>query len=416
MESGSQQNGTANRQLNTIEEALEDIKNGKVIIVVDDEDRENEGDFICAAELITPSIVNFMATHGRGLICTPLTAERCDELELYPMQQQNTALHQTAFTISIDLIGFGCSTGISAYDRATGIQKLTDPNAKTTDYARPGHIFPLIAKEGGVLRRAGHTEAAVDLAQMAGLAPAGVLVEILNEDGTMARLPDLFEIADKHNLKIISIADMIKYRLHNETLVKEVIRVNMPTEYGDFELVAFEDKTTDETIMALTKGSWEEGEPVLVRVHSSCVTGDILGSLRCDCGPQLHAAMKQVEKEGRGVVLYVQQEGRGIGLINKLKAYKLQQEGLDTVEANLELGFKADQRDYGIGAQVLRKLGITKLRLMTNNPKKRIGLVGYGLEIIENVPLEIEANEHNTEYLKTKKDKLGHTLFQNALK
>lgn len=416
MESGSLQNETANRQLDTIEDALQDIRDGKVIIVVDDEDRENEGDFICAAELITPSIVNFMATHGRGLICTPLTADRCDELELRPMQQQNTALHQTAFTISIDLIGFGCSTGISAYDRATGIQKLTDPTVKTTDYARPGHIFPLIAKDGGVLRRAGHTEAAVDLAQMAGLSPAGVLVEILNEDGTMARLPDLFEIADKHQLKIISIADMIKYRLQNETLVKEVVRVDMPTEYGDFELIAFEDKTTEDTIMALTKGTWEEDEPVLVRVHSSCVTGDVLGSLRCDCGPQLQAAMQQVEAAGKGVVLYVQQEGRGIGLINKLKAYKLQEQGMDTVDANLELGFKADQRDYGIGAQVLRELKISKLKLMTNNPKKRIGLIGYGLEIVENVPLEIEANEHNQSYLQTKKSKLGHNLFQNALK
>ncbi len=415
MASGNPQNDKPSRKLDSIEEALEDIRNGKVIIVVDDEDRENEGDFICAAELITPPIVNFMATHGRGLICTPLTAERCDELELRPMQQQNTAIHQTAFTISIDLIGYGCSTGISAYDRATGIQKLTDPNAKSADYARPGHIFPLIAKDGGVLRRAGHTEAAVDLARLAGLAPAGVLVEILNEDGTMARLPDLFEIADKHNLKIISIEDLIEYRIQNETLVEEVIEVEMPTEYGNFTLKAFDDKTSDKTVIALTKGKWRQDEPVLVRVHSSCVTGDILGSLRCDCGPQLHAAMKQVEEAGNGIVLYVQQEGRGIGLLNKLKAYKLQEEGLDTVEANLKLGFKADQRDYGIGAQVLRKLGVRKLRLMTNNPKKRIGLIGYGLEIVENVPLEIEANQHNENYLKTKRDKLGHSIFQSGL-
>ncbi len=416
MESGNLQNEMPKRSLDSIEAALEDIKAGKVIIVVDDEDRENEGDFICAAELVTPKIINFMATHGRGLICTPMTAKRCDELELRPMQQQNTAVHETAFTISIDLLGYGCSTGISAYDRATGIQKLTDPSIKSSDYARPGHIFPLIAKDGGVLRRAGHTEATVDLARLAGLNPSGVLVEILNEDGTMARLPDLFKIADKHGLKIISIEDLIKYRLHKETLIEEAIRVNMPTEYGDFEMVAFEDKTTGKSLFALTKGTWEEGEPVLVRVHSSCVTGDILGSLRCDCGPQLHAAMKQVHEEGKGLVLYIQQEGRGIGLMNKLKAYKLQEEGLDTVDANLHLGFKADQRDYGIGAQVLRKLGVTKLRLMTNNPKKRIGLIGYGLTIVENVALEIEANQHNETYLKTKRDRLGHVLFQNGLK
>jgi len=416
MASGNPQNEKLNRKLDTIESALEDIKNGKVIIVVDDEDRENEGDFICAAELITPKIINFMATHGRGLICTPLTAERCDQLDLRPMQQQNTALHQTAFTISIDLVGFGCTTGISAYDRATGIQKLTDSETKANDYARPGHIFPLIAKDGGVLRRAGHTEAAVDLSRMAGLYPAGVLVEILNEDGTMARLPDLFKIADKHGLKIISIEDLIEYRIQTETLVEEVIKVQMPTEYGNFELTAFDDKTSDKTVIALTKGDWKTSEPILTRVHSSCVTGDILGSLRCDCGPQLHAAMKQVNDEGKGVVLYIQQEGRGIGLLNKLKAYKLQEEGMDTVEANLELGFKPDQRDYGIGAQVLRKLGVRKLRLMTNNPKKRIGLIGYGLEIVENVALEIEANQHNENYLKTKRDKLGHIIFQHGLK
>jgi len=416
MESGNLQNETPKRKLDTIEDALADIKAGKIIIVVDDEDRENEGDFICAAELVTPKLINFMATHGRGLICTPMTAERCDELELRPMQQQNTAVHETAFTISIDLLGYGCSTGISAYDRATGIKKLTDPTAKSADYARPGHIFPLIAKDGGVLRRAGHTEASVDLAALAGLEPAGVLVEILNEDGTMARLPDLFKIADKHDLKIISIEDLIKYRLHKETLIEEVIRVNMPTEYGDFEMIAFEDKTTGKSLFALTKGEWTEDEAVLVRVHSSCVTGDILGSLRCDCGPQLHAAMKQVHDEGKGLVLYIQQEGRGIGFMNKLKAYKLQEEGMDTVEANLDLGFKSDQRDYGIGAQVLRHLNVSKLRLMTNNPKKRIGLIGYGLEIVENIALEIEANQHNEAYLKTKRDKMGHVLFQHGLK
>ena len=413
--SGNQLKEMSNK-LNTIEEAIQDIRDGKLIIVVDDENRENEGDFICAAQMISPELINFMATHGRGLICTPLTAKRCDELELRPMQQQNTAVHETAFTISIDLLGHGCSTGISAYDRATGIRLLTDSNTKSSDYARPGHIFPLIAKDGGVLRRAGHTEAAVDLARLAGLEPAGVLVEILNEDGTMARLDDLYGIAKKHDLKIISIEDLIKYRLSKETLVEEVIRVEMPTEYGTFTMVAFEDKTTGKSMFALTKGEWKEDEPVLVRVHSSCVTGDILGSLRCDCGPQLHAAMKQVEAAGKGIVLYIQQEGRGIGLMNKLKAYKLQEEGMDTVEANIELGFKADQRDYGIGAQMLRSLGVRKLRLMTNNPKKRIGLIGYGLEIVENVQLEIEANPHNANYLKTKKDKLGHILFQHGLK
>jgi 3,4-dihydroxy 2-butanone 4-phosphate synthase / GTP cyclohydrolase II len=406
---GNQQNEM--RKLDSIEDALKDIADGKVIIVVDDEDRENEGDFICAAEKITSEIVNFMATHGRGLICTPLTEQRCEELQLTPMQQQNTAVHETAFTISIDLLGFGCSTGISAYDRSTGIQKLTDPTTKPTDYARPGHIFPLKAKDGGVLRRAGHTEAAVDLARLAGLSPAGVLVEILNEDGTMARLDDLYAVAEKHNLKIISIEDLIKYRLRKDTLVEEEITVEMPTESGDFELTAFRDKTNDQTIIALKKGTWKEDDPVLVRVHSSCVTGDILGSLRCDCGPQLHTAMKQVNEAGQGVILYIQQEGRGIGLINKLRAYKLQQEGLDTVEANEELGFKADQRDYGIGAQVLRKLGVKKIRLMTNNPKKRVGLTAYGLEIVENVPVQITPNKHNEQYLKTKRDKLGHSLL-----
>lgn len=406
---GNQQNEM--RKLDSIEDALKDIADGKVIIVVDDEDRENEGDFICAAEKITSEIVNFMATHGRGLICTPLTEQRCEELQLTPMQQQNTAVHETAFTISIDLLGFGCSTGISAYDRSTGIQKLTDPATKPTDYARPGHIFPLKAKDGGVLRRAGHTEAAVDLARLAGLSPAGVLVEILNEDGTMARLDDLYTVAEKHDLKIISIEDLIKYRLRKDTLVEEEISVELPTAHGDFDLVAFRDKTNDQTIIALKKGTWKEEDPVLVRVHSSCVTGDILGSLRCDCGPQLHAAMKQVNEAGQGVILYIQQEGRGIGLINKLRAYKLQQEGLDTVEANEKLGFKADQRDYGIGAQVLRKLGVKNIKLMTNNPRKRVGLTAYGLEIVENIPLQITPNKHNEQYLRTKRDKLGHSLF-----
>lgn len=413
--SGNPQNEADLRPLNTIEEALEDLRAGKVIVVVDDEDRENEGDFICAAELVTPEIINFMATHGRGLICTPLTIERGEELGLRPMVPDNTALHQTAFTVSIDLIGYGCSTGISAYDRATGIRKLTEAATKPEDYARPGHIFPLIAKEGGVLRRAGHTEASVDLARLAGLAPVGVLVEILNEDGSMARLPDLMKIADKHQLKIISIEDLIKYRMRHECLIERMISVDMPTEYGDFELIAYEDKSTGRNHLALKKGEWEEGEPILVRVHSSCITGDILGSLRCDCGPQLHAAMQKIEQEGKGLVLYIEQEGRGIGLVNKLRAYKLQEQGLDTVEANIELGFRPDERDYGIGAQILYDLGLRKLRLMTNNPKKRIGLVGYGLEIVDNIPLEIEANSYNEKYLKTKRDKMGHSLLQKFL-
>lgn len=408
---GNLQNEISDRKLDSIEDAIEAIRSGKIIIVVDDEDRENEGDFICAAEKVTPEIINFMATYGRGLICTPLTERRCRELNLQPMVQDNTSHHETAFTVSIDLIGFGCSTGISAYDRATGIRKLTESSTAWTHYARPGHIFPLIAKDGGVLRRAGHTEAAVDLARMAGLYPAGVLVEILKEDGSMARLPDLFKIADKFGLKIISIADLIEYRVKNEKLIERLITVNMPTEYGDFELIAFHDKTRDETHLALKKGDWTEEESVLVRVHSSCQTGDILGSLRCDCGPQLHAAMRAIEAEGKGLLLYIQQEGRGIGLLNKLKAYKLQEQGMDTVEANLQLGFKADQRDYGIGAQILRDLNIAKMRLMTNNPKKRIGLVGYGLEIVENVALEIQPNEHNEFYLLTKRDKMGHTIM-----
>lgn len=388
MASGNPQNETSNRALDSIEEALEDIKAGKLIIVVDDEDRENEGDFICAAELITPEMINFMATYGRGLICTPLTAQRCDELELRPMQQQNTAVHETAFTISIDLLGFGCSTGISAYDRATGIQKLTDSKTRSSDYARPGHIFPLIAKDGGVLRRAGHTEAAVDLARLAGLQPAGVLVEILNEDGSMARLPDLFEIAEKHHLKIISIEDLIKYRLEKETLIEEVLRVKAPTEYGDFEVVAFENKTTEKNLFAMVKGEWEEDEPILVRVHSSFTTSDIFGALLGDSGSQLHAAMQQVEEAGKGVVLFIEQDGGSIDLMNKLKSYeRMREEGLSLEEIHSRLKARSDQRDYGIGAQALRHLGVSKLRLMTNNPTRRIGLIGYDLEIVENVPL-----------------------------
>jgi 3,4-dihydroxy 2-butanone 4-phosphate synthase/GTP cyclohydrolase II len=400
-------------KLNTIAEALADIKAGKVIIVVDDEDRENEGDFICAAETVTPEIINFMARYGRGLICAPLIEERCDELELFPMVSDNTALHETAFTVSIDLLGFGCSTGISAYDRAVGIQKLIDPETKASDYARPGHIFPLRAKKGGVLRRTGHTEAAVDLARLAGLYPAGVLVEILNEDGSMARMPDLVKVAAEHDLKIISIKDLVAYRMDNERLVQREEEVHMPTQYGNFELIAFRQITTGEIHLALKKGDWTKDEPVLVRVHSSCETGDILGSMRCDCGDQLHRAMQMVEAEGKGVVLYMRQEGRGIGLLNKLKTYKLQEEGLDTVEANHKLGFRMDERDYGIGAQILRDLGISKIRLISNNPKKRIGLIGYGLEIVDNVGIEIEPNEHNARYLETKRDKMGHEILGN---
>lgn len=397
-------------KLNSIEEAIEDIKAGKVVIVVDDEDRENEGDFIAAAEKATPEMINFMATHGRGLICAPLTEERCDELELNMMVENNTVLHHTQFTVSVDLIGYGCTTGISVHDRAKTIQSLVNPNTKPSELGRPGHIFPLKAMTGGVLRRTGHTEAAVDLARLAGLQPAGILVEILNEDGSMARLPQLIEVAKKHDLKLISIEDLVKYRLNKETLVEQKIRVKMPTEHGDFDLIAYEDKNSGEEHLALVKGEWNENEPVLTRVHSSCMTGDIFGSCRCDCGPQLHAAMKKVQEEGKGIILYMNQEGRGIGMLNKLKAYKLQEEGYDTVQANEKLGFKADQRDYGIGAQILRDLNVRKMRLMTNNPQKRTALIGYGLEIVENVPLEIESNQHNRFYLETKRDRMGHDI------
>ena len=397
-------------QLNTIEEALEDIKAGKVVIVVDDEDRENEGDFIAAAEMATPEMINFMATHGRGLICTPLTEDRCDELDLNLMVANNTVLHHTQFTVSVDLIGHGCTTGISAHDRAKTIKALVDPNTQSGDLGRPGHIFPLRAMKGGVLRRAGHTEASIDLARLAGLEPAGILVEILNEDGSMARLPQLVEVAKRFDLKLISIEDLIQYRLSKETLIEPIVDVKMPTTRGDFQLYAFKQTTDGTEHLALVKGTWEKDEPVLVRVHSSCVTGDIFGSCRCDCGPQLSKAMEIVEKEGKGIIVYMNQEGRGIGLVNKLKAYKLQEEGLDTVEANIRLGFKMDQRDYGIGAQILRELGVSKMKLLSNNPKKRSGLTGYGLEIVETVPLEIESNIHNELYLKTKRDKMGHTL------
>jgi len=397
-------------KLNTIEEALDEIRAGKVIIVVDDEDRENEGDFLTAARNSTPEIINFMATHGRGLICAPLSEKRCAELELELMVQNNDSPYETPFTISVDLLGNGCTTGISASDRDKTIKALIDPATKPSQLGKPGHIFPLRARNGGVLRRAGHTEAAVDISRMAGFEEAGIIVEILNEDGTMARLPELMVIAKKHDMKIISIEDLISYRLQNESLVEKQIQIKLPTEYGDFELVHFSQNTDGKEHLALIKGEWKEDEPVLVRVHSSCMTGDIFGSCRCDCGPQLQTAMKMVEEAGKGVILYMNQEGRGIGLLNKLKAYKLQEEGYDTLEANLKLGFKGDQRDYGIGAQILRKLGVSKMKLMSNNPKKRTGLIGYGLEIVENVPLEIEANAHNKGYLETKRDKMGHTL------
>ena len=397
-------------RLNTIEEAIEDIKAGKILIVVDDEDRENEGDFVVAARCATPEIINFMATHGRGLICAPLIEDRCEELGLELMVSSNNSLYETPFTISVDLTGYGCTTGISASDRAKTIKALIDPAIKKEELARPGHIFPLKAKRGGVLRRAGHTEAAIDLARLAGYEPAGVIVEIMNEDGTMARLSDLFKIAGKFNLKIVSIKDLIAYRLKNETLIQREVSVNLPTSWGNFELTAYRQTTTGQEHLALTKGAWEENEAVLVRVHSSCMTGDIFGSCRCDCGPQLHRAMEIVEKEGKGVILYMNQEGRGIGLLNKLKAYKLQEQGRDTVEANLELGFGMDDRDYGIGAQILRDLGVKKINLLTNNPKKRAGLIGYGLEIVKNTPIEIKSNIHNQLYLKTKKDKMGHML------
>ena len=400
-------------RLDSIEDGIEAVKNGKLIIVVDDEDRENEGDFICAAESITPEIVNFMAREGRGLICVPLVEDRCEELGLDLMVGKNTAVFETPFTVSVDLIGHGCTTGISAHDRFKTIKALADPETKQEELGKPGHIFPLKAKREGVLRRAGHTEAAIDFAQLAGFRPAGVLVEIMNEDGTMARLPDLRKVADRYQLKLCSIKDLIAYRMKVECQVRRRVDVNLPTEFGDFNLTAFEQIDTGELHLALVKGEWKKDEPVLVRVHSSCVTGDIFGSCRCDCGTQLHVAMKMVEAEGKGVVLYMKQEGRGIGLLNKLKAYKLQEEGLDTVEANLQLGFDMDNRDYGIGAQILHELGIRKLKLITNNPKKRVGLMGYGLEIVENVAIETVPNKHNEKYLKTKRDKLGHTILKH---
>lgn len=399
--------------LDSIEGAIEEIKAGRLVIVVDDEDRENEGDFITAARNVSPEVINFMSKHGRGLICVALVEDRCDELGLELMVNNNTALHETAFTVSVDLLGHGATTGISAHDRAKTVQALIDPLTDPSDLGKPGHIFPLRAKKGGVLRRAGHTEAAIDLARLAGFDPpyGGVLVEIMNEDGSMARLPDLIEVAKKFDFKIISIKDLIEYRLKRDSLIEEIVRVDMPTRYGHFKLIAFREKLSSNEHLALIKGNWEKDEPVMVRVHSSCFTGDILGSLRCDCGEQLHGAMKMVEKEGKGAILYMNQEGRGIGLLNKLKAYRLQEEGMDTVEANLHLGFQMDQRDYGIGAQMLRHIGINKLKLISNNPKKRVGLIGYGLEIVENIPIEIAPNPHNEKYLQVKRDKLGHEIL-----
>jgi 3,4-dihydroxy 2-butanone 4-phosphate synthase / GTP cyclohydrolase II len=398
------------RVLNTIEEALDDIRAGKVIIVVDDEDRENEGDFIAAARHVTPEVINFMATHGRGLICAPIIEDRADELGLELMVPKNSSLHETPFTVSIDLLGNGCTTGISASDRSKTIQALIDPNTKPEDFGKPGHIFPLRARREGVLRRIGHTEATIDFARLAGFEPIGALVEIMNEDGTMARLPELLQIAKRFDLKICSIKDLIEYRLRTETTIVREVEVELPTEHGSFRMIAYTHTPSGEQHLALVKGNWNPGDHVLVRVHSSCMTGDIFGSCRCDCGPQLHKAMEMIEAEGRGVVIYMNQEGRGIGLLNKLKAYKLQEQGRDTVEANLELGFKMDERDYGVGAQILRDLAVNKIRLMTNNPKKRAGLIGYGLEIVDNVALEIKSNKHNQLYLETKRDKLGHSL------
>ena len=399
--------------LHSIESAIEDIRLGKPVIVVDDEDRENEGDFIVAAEFATPEIINFMVKEGRGLICVALTEERCAALQLSPMVSSNTSLHETAFTVSVDLISADTSTGISAHDRSKTVMALVDPSTRPEQLGRPGHIFPLRAVAGGVLKRAGHTEATVDLARLAGLQPGGALVEVMNEDGSMARLPQLLEIGARLDIKVISIKDLIDFRLRTDSLIEELVRVDMPTQFGHFTLIAFRESLTGGEHLALTKGSWEKDEPVLTRVHSSCFTGDILSSLRCDCGEQLHNAMQMIEKEGKGVLVYMNQEGRGIGLINKLKAYQLQEEGLDTVEANLRLGFGMDERNYGVGAQILRHLGVTRLKLLSNNPRKRAGLKGYGIEVIDVLPIETTPNSYNLRYLQTKRDKLGHDILNN---
>jgi 3,4-dihydroxy 2-butanone 4-phosphate synthase/GTP cyclohydrolase II len=410
---GSQLKEINNMKFNTIEEAILEIQAGKCIIVVDDEDRENEGDFLTAARNASPEMINFMATHGKGLICMPMTENRCKEMKLDLMVGKNTASHETNFTVSIDLLGNGCTTGISASDRSKTVLALINPTSKPEDFGRPGHIFPLMSKDGGVLRRAGHTEAAVDLSRLAGFEEAGLIVEIIREDGEMARVPDLEIIAKKFDLKIICIKDLIEYRLKHESLIKREVTINLPTAFGDFEMVAFTQIDTGENHLALIKGEWDKDEPVLVRVHSSCVTGDIFGSCRCDCGPQLHKAMEMISAAGKGCILYMNQEGRGIGLVNKLKAYNLQDEGYDTVDANIQLGFKMDQRDYGVGAQILRDLGIAKMKLISNNPTKRAAIVGYGLEIVENIPIEIASNSHNEVYLKTKRDKMGHTILKD---
>ncbi len=396
--------------LNTIEEAIEDFREGKFLIVVDDEDRENEGDFIIAAEKITPEKVNFMMTFGRGLLCAPITEERCIELELEMQTSKNTSIYDTPFTITVDKVGGGCTTGVSMYDRAETIKALANPETNITDLARPGHVSPLRARSKGVLRRAGHTEATIDFARLAGLYPAGALIEIINEDGTMARLPDLMKIAEKFNIKIVSIRDLIAYRNKTESLIDKGVTVDMPTQYGHFKLTPFLQKSNGLEHIVLVKGTWEENEPVLIRMHSSCATGDIFGSLRCECGEQLHHSMEMIEKEGKGAIVYLNQEGRGIGLMDKMKAYKLQEEGLDTVDANIHLGYKADERDYGVGAQILRAIGVKKIRLITNNPVKRIALEGHELEIVENVPIEIEPNPFNQFYMHTKKEKMGHLL------
>jgi 3,4-dihydroxy 2-butanone 4-phosphate synthase / GTP cyclohydrolase II len=397
-------------KLNTIPEAIAAIKRGELVIVVDDEDRENEGDFIVASELVTPEIINFMTIHGRGLICVAITEKRCDELNLDLMVGQNTSMHETQFTVSVDAIGPGVSTGISAHDRATTIKMLVNQDTKPEQLARPGHIFPLKAKNRGVLRRSGHTEAAVDLARLAGLYPSGVLVEIMNDDGSMARLPQLMVLAKKFDLKIVSIKDLISFLFQSESLIDRGEDVFLPTNYGGFRIIPFRQKSNGAEHIALIKGTWAANEPIHVRVHSSCMTGDVFGSLRCECGDQLHASMNIIEKEGKGVIVYMMQEGRGIGLLNKIAAYKLQDQGLDTIDANIHLGFKADERDYGVGAQILRNLGVTKMKLLTNNPVKRVGLEGFGLEVVEIIPIEIEPNEYNQKYLRTKRDRMGHHL------